>query len=54
MDLTDTDFEKLLELARLKLSPESKIKLRRDINILVGKMIYIDNPDSPRLPGKNI
>jgi hypothetical protein len=46
MEYTDMDFEKLIDLARLKISQEIKFKLRQNLDILISKTAYIDTPDT--------
>ncbi len=54
MEYSDTDFEKLIALARLKISPEIKLELRQNLDILISKTTYVDTPDSQsQSSGKN-
>jgi Asp-tRNA(Asn)/Glu-tRNA(Gln) amidotransferase C subunit len=44
MILTEEEFEKIIQIARLKIAPEKKQKLLSDLRMLLEHMEIIDDP----------
>jgi hypothetical protein len=46
MSLSDSDFQKLIEQAKLRVPSADMLVIRRNLNILMQKVIYIDSIES--------
>jgi hypothetical protein len=50
MNQSEFDFEKLIKIAKLRLSPEKEHILRQNLEILMQKIIYIESVDKAIKP----